>query len=155
MQQLMCRETTTSKQRQCSSWSSGRSPRKQTHGFHWQHNSAGKRGLVFMQPASRALLFSVAGNALDTSAMMTHGLIVAQRANTHAHARKHSATGTRARVARVRPEYPNQLDYSGWWRRPERSIPEPFEHKCVIYHHTPAIANIDKTACYVGSCCAR
>ena len=26
----------------------------------------------------------------------------------------HSATGTRTRVARVRAEYPNQLDYSGW-----------------------------------------
>ena len=26
---------------------------------------------------------------------------------------KHSATGTRARVARVRAEYPSQLDYSG------------------------------------------
>ena len=29
------------------------------------------------------------------------------------HARKHSAAGTRTRVARVRAEYPNQLDYSG------------------------------------------
>ena len=27
-----------------------------------------------------------------------------------------SATGTRARVARVRAEYPNQLDYSGYGR---------------------------------------
>ena len=27
--------------------------------------------------------------------------------------KKHSATGTRTRVARVRAEYPNQLDYSG------------------------------------------
>lgn len=27
---------------------------------------------------------------------------------------KYSATGTRARVARVRAEYPNQLDYSGF-----------------------------------------
>ena len=27
--------------------------------------------------------------------------------------RKDSATGTRTRVARVRAEYPNQLDYSG------------------------------------------
>ena len=26
---------------------------------------------------------------------------------------KYSATGTRTRVARVRAEYPNQLDYSG------------------------------------------
>ena len=26
----------------------------------------------------------------------------------------HSATGTRTRVARVRAEYPNQLDYSGF-----------------------------------------
>ena len=26
---------------------------------------------------------------------------------------KHSATGTRARVAQVRAEYPSQLDYSG------------------------------------------
>ena len=28
-----------------------------------------------------------------------------------------SATGTRTRVARVRAEYPDQLDYSGWWQR--------------------------------------
>ena len=28
--------------------------------------------------------------------------------------RKDSATGTRTRVARVRAEYPNQLDYSGF-----------------------------------------
>ena len=27
---------------------------------------------------------------------------------------KHSATGTQTRVARVRAEYPNQLDYSGF-----------------------------------------
>ena len=27
---------------------------------------------------------------------------------------KNSATGTRTRVARVRAEYPNQLDYSGY-----------------------------------------
>ena len=27
---------------------------------------------------------------------------------------EHSATGTRTRVARVRAEYPNQLDYSGF-----------------------------------------
>ena len=27
---------------------------------------------------------------------------------------KHSATGTRTRVAQVRAEYPNQLDYSGF-----------------------------------------
>ena len=26
-----------------------------------------------------------------------------------------SATGTRTRVARVRAEYPDQLDYSGFW----------------------------------------
>ena len=29
---------------------------------------------------------------------------------------KSSATGTRALVARVRAEYPDQLDYSGWWQ---------------------------------------
>jgi hypothetical protein len=29
---------------------------------------------------------------------------------------KCSATGSRTRVARVRAEYPNQLDYSGFWR---------------------------------------
>ena len=28
--------------------------------------------------------------------------------------RQNSATGTRTRVARVRAEYPNQLDYSGF-----------------------------------------
>ena len=30
-------------------------------------------------------------------------------------ARRNSATGTRTRVARARAEYPNQLDYSGFW----------------------------------------
>ena len=30
---------------------------------------------------------------------------------------ENSATGTRTRVARVRAEYPNQLDYSGFWQR--------------------------------------
>ena len=35
---------------------------------------------------------------------------------------KSSATGTRTRVARVRAEYPNQLDYSG--------IVEPIEKQC-------------------------
>ena len=29
---------------------------------------------------------------------------------------ENSATGTRTRVARVRAEYPNQLDYSGSWK---------------------------------------
>ena len=29
---------------------------------------------------------------------------------------RNSATGTRTRVARVRAEYPNQLDYSGFWQ---------------------------------------
>ena len=33
------------------------------------------------------------------------------------HFAKSSATGTRTRVARVRAEYPNQLDYSGSWLR--------------------------------------
>ena len=33
--------------------------------------------------------------------------------NMSQHRKKHSATGTRTRVARVRAEYPNQLDYSG------------------------------------------
>ena len=33
--------------------------------------------------------------------------------NMSQHRKKHSATGTRIRVARVRAEYPNQLDYSG------------------------------------------
>ena len=32
-----------------------------------------------------------------------------------------SATGTRTRVARVRAEYPNQLDYSGFCTRGSRS----------------------------------
>ena len=32
---------------------------------------------------------------------------------THEAPQYHSATGTRTRVARVRAEYPNQLDYSG------------------------------------------
>ena len=31
----------------------------------------------------------------------------------HARSLMNSATGTRTRVARVRAEYPNQLDYSG------------------------------------------
>ncbi len=34
--------------------------------------------------------------------------------NMSQHRKKHSATGTRTRVARVRAEYPNQLDYSGY-----------------------------------------
>ena len=29
--------------------------------------------------------------------------------------KNYSATGSGTRVARVRAEYPNQLDYSGWW----------------------------------------
>ena len=33
--------------------------------------------------------------------------------NIRAHLRLHSATGTRTRIARVRAEYPNQLDYGG------------------------------------------
>ena len=33
-----------------------------------------------------------------------------------------SATGTRTRVARVRAEYPNQLDYSGYARSFARTI---------------------------------
>ena len=33
--------------------------------------------------------------------------------------RKSSATGTRTRVARVRAEYPNQLDYGGIEEVPE------------------------------------
>ena len=33
------------------------------------------------------------------------------------HRLQNSATGTRTRVARVRAEYPNQLDYSGFWAR--------------------------------------
>ena len=31
--------------------------------------------------------------------------------------KENSATGTRTRVARVRAEYPNQLDYSGFWQK--------------------------------------
>ena len=41
---------------------------------------------------------------------------VVTRCNMLQHVRvggKNSATGTRTRVARVRAEYPNQLDYSG------------------------------------------
>ena len=33
---------------------------------------------------------------------------------------QYSATGTRARVARVRAEYPSQLDYSGFWLQAAR-----------------------------------
>ena len=33
---------------------------------------------------------------------------------------KNSATGTRTRVARVRAEYPNQLDYSGFCHTVEK-----------------------------------
>ena len=33
-----------------------------------------------------------------------------------------SATGTRTRVARVRAEYPNQLDYSGMWQNAQFAI---------------------------------
>ena len=35
-------------------------------------------------------------------------------AGPNKHAKRNSATGTRTRVARVRAEYPNQLDYSGF-----------------------------------------
>ena len=35
-----------------------------------------------------------------------------------------SATGTRTRVARVRAEYPNQLDYSGLGIRADIGAPE-------------------------------
>ena len=45
--------------------------------------------------------------ALTLRAGQTHGLSHEATAN--------SATGTRTRVARVRAEYPNQLDYSGFW----------------------------------------
>ena len=37
--------------------------------------------------------------------------------------RANSATGTRTRVARVRAEYPNQLDYSGFWQKLAQSSP--------------------------------
>ena len=33
-----------------------------------------------------------------------------------------SATGTQTRVARVRAEYPNQLDYSGFWQQAASEI---------------------------------
>jgi hypothetical protein len=36
-----------------------------------------------------------------------------RRRNASLRARRNSATGTRTRVARVRAEYPNQLDYGG------------------------------------------
>ena len=37
--------------------------------------------------------------------------------------KKNSTTGTRTRVARVKAEYPNQLDYSGFWQQgPSESI---------------------------------
>ena len=35
---------------------------------------------------------------------------------------QYSATGTRARVARVRAEYPSQLDYSGFWMAAAASL---------------------------------
>ena len=38
-----------------------------------------------------------------------------------------SATGTRARVARVRAEYPSQLDYSGFWMAAAASLNS---HEC-------------------------
>ena len=38
-----------------------------------------------------------------------------------------SATGTRARVARVRAEYPSQLDYSGFWMAAAASLKS---HEC-------------------------
>ena len=42
---------------------------------------------------------------------------------------KSSATGTRTRVARVRAEYPNQLDYSG------------------IYNHSMLVGPVEKFPC--------
>ena len=38
------------------------------------------------------------------------------------HTQTYSATGTRTRVARVRAEYPNQLDYSGVAIMPDHDI---------------------------------
>ena len=45
------------------------------------------------------------------------GLPLLPRVLPRAGESKSSATGTQTRVARVRAEYPNQLDYSGvgWW----------------------------------------
>ena len=49
-----------------------------------------------------------------------------------------SRTGTRARVARVRAEYPSQLDYSGFWKTAAASL---HGHGCVaawMFAHGPA-----------------
>ena len=43
-------------------------------------------------------------------------------AGPNEHAKRNSATGTRTRVARVRAEYPDQLDYSGWWQRQTAAV---------------------------------
>ena len=49
----------------------------------------------------------------------------------------HSATGTRTRVARVRAEYPNQLDYSGFWQ-----IANPEKRNCQKYGKQNAFRDI-------------
>ena len=45
--------------------------------------------------------------------MPSHTSILVFADDEKLHTLKSSATGTRTRVARVRAEYPNQLDYSG------------------------------------------
>ena len=45
--------------------------------------------------------------------MPSHTSILVLADDEKLHTLKSSATGTRTRVARVRAEYPNQLDYSG------------------------------------------
>ena len=62
----------------------------------------------FLLPNKRGTLFSLSrlfANAYRQPRVRVGGIIAMPENN--------SATGTRTRVARVRAEYPNQLDYSG------------------------------------------
>ena len=70
--------------------------------------------MFFSQQASRS--FFLAGKPLADNVRMTIEPVEPGAATPVVlamPASKHSATGTRTRVARVRAEYPNQLDYSG------------------------------------------
>ena len=80
-----------------SSCSPQRGPRAATLQF-GEGEGGGEDGLVVQ---------NAAGLILCLQSLQAHGFLQ--------EATRNSATGTRTRVARVRAEYPNQLDYSGFW----------------------------------------
>ena len=67
---------------------------------------------------------------------------------------KNSATGTRTRVARVRAEYPNQLDYSGFGTR--RACRILYFQARTIQAHTRARRKyiLSSPCCGPWNCCA-